>query len=274
MIVPVTLGGRPIREGRAIDWLSATQEDRKQLYGVCREILERTGTTWTKLFREALDVERDTSDGALATFRNGRISRKDAAGIAEWIITHHLDVAVGKAPALFDPAAKSDWARFLDEHGEYGRVRVIVEGRDRGLIQRATNAPIATEPIPLGTPFWFEIDSPRAGSMIALEGYGKVWYPFSPHSDGVTLSTECMEGTQILPRDSATDRPIALHEAEDDGLHAYVFLIADCEVIYCLSARLAAGTAVTPAKLRGIVHDLTVENMCPKALRANVVFSR
>ncbi|MEO0823394.1 MAG: hypothetical protein AAF074_23625, partial [Pseudomonadota bacterium] len=193
----------PIREGRAIDWQSATQEDRKQLYGVCREILERTGTTWTKLFREALDVERDTSDGALATFRNGRISRKDATGIAEWIITHHLDVAVGKAPSLFDPAAKSDWVRFLDEHGEYGRVRVIVEGRDRGLIQRAADAPIATEPIPLGTPFWFEIDSPRAGSVIALEGYRKLWYPFSPHCDGVSLSAECSEGTQTLPRDSA-----------------------------------------------------------------------
>lgn len=271
--MPVTLSFRPIREGRAIDWLSATQEDRKQLYGVCREILERTGTTWTKLFREALHVERDTSDGALATFRNGRISRKDAAGIAEWIIIHHLDVAVGKAPALFDPAAKADWATFLDEHGQYGRVRVIVDRRDRGLIQRAADAPVATDPIPLGTPFWFEIDSPRAGSMIALQGYRKLWYPFSLHSDGASLSTACVEGTQIVPRDPDTDRPIALHEADDDGRHAYVFLIANQGVIDALCTRLAAGVAAVPGKLRSIAHELAANQPSPNVLRANLVFS-
>ncbi|MEM9147680.1 MAG: hypothetical protein AAGC57_15960 [Pseudomonadota bacterium] len=269
----MTLGERPIREGRGIDWLTASHEDRKQLFRVCRAIVDRTRTTWTTLFREALDAERDTADSALATFRNGRISRKDAADIEEWIITHHLDVAVGKAPSHFDPAAKANWAEFLDEHGQYGRIRVIVERRDRGLIQRAADAPVATDPIPLGTPFWFEIDSPRAGSIIALQGCRKLWYPFSLHSDGVSLSTECLEGTQIVPRDPDTDRPIALHEADDDGRHAYVFLIADEGVIDALCARLAAGAPATPGTLRSVAHELTAIGTSPSVLRANPVFS-
>ncbi len=107
------------------DWLSATREDRRRLYRHTKRIVDRHyGGDWSRFYA---DIPAHVTPGGVGdqdNFRAGRISRKRAAAIFDWIATHYPDVAA-MAAAVEVPTSSIGWESFLQTHGEEGRLRVV-----------------------------------------------------------------------------------------------------------------------------------------------------
>lgn len=254
------------------DWLAASTEARKVLYRQTKQLMDRSGLTWSRLYREALGETYSPGQGYEDNFRAGRIARTKAGRLFRWLELHHPDVAQA-IEAELGVAALSDgevWDQFLARHGCFSGVEVVSLAQARpGIVAFARGEPVAATHIRLGEPFCFRAHSARVGAALALQSLAGRWYvlPLGPE----TLSCTVARGALYLPRNESDGEPIALAEEQDAGRHSFAFIIADASLIAEIAAMLTAGVTIPAAQLARIVGGLEAHPNAWELLRINVL---
>lgn len=208
-----------------IDWLSATREDRRALYRQTKAIVDRRfGGDWSRFYAVIPGHVAPGGHGDQDNFRAGRISRKRAAVIFDWIEANHPDTADDITAALGGDDARPapDWEALLQRRGEQGRLRLVpMDDPSLSIVAFAAQKPL--ERLRLGQPFAFALDSAHAGMALALQSVDGKWYPLPLSAD--TITAPAVIGDQFLPRDADTNAPIPLSEDAHAGTHRFAFLI-------------------------------------------------
>lgn len=254
------------------DWLTASTEARKVLYRQTKQLMDRSGLTWSRLYREALGETYSPGQGYEDNFRAGRIARTKAGRLFRWLATHHPDVAQA-IEAELGVAALSDgevWDQFLARHGRFSGVEVISLAQARpSIVAFAGGEPVAATHIRLGEPFCFRAHSTRVGAALALQSLAGRWYvlPLGPEALFCTVA----RGAIYLPRNESDGEPIALAEEQDAGRHSFAFIIADASLIAEIAAMLTAGVTIPAAQLARIVGALEAHPSAWELLRINVL---
>lgn len=137
-----------------VDWLNASRTDRQTLYRHVKPLVDRRyGGDWSRLYQAAFGQAVAFGQGYEDNFRAGRISRKRAAALFDFIAAHHADEAAEIARSLDASVAALDWDQFVDANGVAGRLR-IVPLDDPTLTIVAFAARTRVERIRLGQSFW------------------------------------------------------------------------------------------------------------------------
>lgn len=241
-----------------VDWLSATQDERAQLYRVIRAIADMTGQSAEAVIELAIGAPLLTGTDYLSNVRKGKISRSKARLIHAWIQRTHPAAAQAIAPELFaevpqthqsaqlTPPVRSEigrllpddipdpilepyaFSRYVDEHAIEGPLRIISLAPRKGLVTRADEMPRKpTQTLKLGEPFCFELDSPCDGEVIMLQGYQGRWHPVPLGDTGDHKVLPIVIGTFRLPSAAITQRPDGLVENESRGTHRFACLILE-----------------------------------------------
>lgn len=170
-----------------IDWLQASVEDRKALYRVLREVMNREGLGWAEIYKRALN-EAPVGSGYEDNFRAGRIGRKKARRIADWLgatypaYAARLDQALGERGQV--EVGGAAWTGFLARHGRYDAVSaVLLPEPSLGIVTFARPEPLARPVIPLGAPFCFRFEAAFAGAVLAFQSVGGRWYALPLRED-------------------------------------------------------------------------------------------
>lgn len=258
----------------SIDWLQATTDHRKALYRAVRCAMDNAYLNWKQVFAQALHGER-VGAGLEDTFRAGRIGRKKAHQIYEWLVRDHPEQAMRLDDELegsgSPQADGSAWRAFLAAHGRYdGLSAVLLPDPALGIVGFADPEPLARPVIPLGAPFCFRLEAAFAGTVLAVQSVAGDWYALPLRADGLTdvvTADAC-----YLPRKAGSDRPKALSEDEQAGRHGFVFLIGDAQIIDDIAARVSIGKPLPP-DTRDAMAQAVLASQSPWRLhRINLLF--
>lgn len=256
------------------DWLAASTEARKVLYRQTNQLMDRSGLTWSRLYREALSEAYSPGQGYEDNFRAGRIARTKAGRLFRWLKVHHPDVAQAVETEL-GVAALSDgevWDQFLGPHGRFSGVEVISLAQARpGIVAFAGSEPVATTHIRLGEPFCFRAQSTCVGAALALQSLAGRWYVLPLGSEAHFCAVA--RGALYLPRNESDGEPIALAEEQDVGRHSFAFIIGDATLIAEIAALLTVGVTIPEAQLVRIVGALEAHPDAWGLLRINVLIA-
>lgn len=207
-----------------VDWMKATEDERKALYRVARAIANKTNTDILGVIAQAEDTPMRRGTGYETNFNHGKIGRKLAKVIAEWIEEHHRDLAHDTAPELFPISASTIWGEYLADHGLTGQLHIQPKSRGRDLVTFEAKATSGHHVLALGEPFALRLENSRPGSCMGYQIYREKWYPFPLTTSKGYVQTD---GGQITLPQEANGRPANMIEREHSGLHHFVIVVAD-----------------------------------------------
>ncbi|KPD13142.1 hypothetical protein [Phaeobacter sp. 11ANDIMAR09] len=208
-----------------IDWLKASEDQRKQLYVATRAVADAGSTTVEEIMDVALGRKALMGTDYLSTFRRGKIRKSYAKLIHGWIAENHIEIANNIAPGLFPLSHTDAWGRYLAEHAIHGRLRIARFGRQSfGLVQRKKDQPKPDEVLKLGEEFCFHLDSDIYGYAVAFQEYKGTLHPLPLGSNG-ELHMQVQAGEQILPI-KEDGKPDKLTEMNDLGQHLFIISVA------------------------------------------------
>ena len=259
----------------AIDGANATPDEMKKLHAVCRKIKNKRDTDWHCLLVETvgLDVTAGHWEGNL---RRGDANQGKVLTLYRWIIANELEFAAEADSELFNLSLKTGWEGFLDRHGQYGNlhVRPYDDGDDLGLHDISASVPLSETRIRLGQEFFFELDSPIAGSAIGLVSFKNQWYPFPLTNKASQFDPiKLIVTTHALPLDPETQEIAPLRQRGATGEYGHVILIGPDGLLKYYSYRFQAGTAILQGTLDDMARRLDqVEAGRLAVCRENVLF--
>lgn len=233
---------------RVLELTSSTREERQAISRVATAIGAATGMSYDDIYHAAHGPDAIIDAEDQRNFQKGTIGHKKVAPIYRWICEHYLPLASEMEPQVFDPSLLTGWRDFIRAHGIYGRLGFRFTD-DLGLTERSRGQPIADVPIRLGQSYVFELDNRVRGDLLTLERTGGRTYPFSLHTDEVSLAVSVDAEPQLLPS-KPDGSPDPLSETEHDGLRSYIFLIGP------------------PALIRSCINDHTLRPARPVPLKA------
>lgn len=236
------------------DWLSATHEERRTLYRHVKPLVDRRfGGNWTRFYADIPGHVAPGGHGDQDNFRAGRIARKRAAAIFDWIEAHYPAEAEAIAAALgAGNVSSSTWDDFLQCNGTYGRLHIaMLDETSRNIVAFAARTRV--ERIRLGQAFCFVLDSASAGTALALQAVDGKWYPLPLRAESITASVAT--GQQFLPRDPATNKPLPLAEDSHLGTHGFAFAVWRGGAVD--TAPLIVGRPIAPDRLKHLARSLT-----------------
>ncbi|WP_156842853.1 hypothetical protein [Novosphingobium aquimarinum] len=256
------------------DWLNATPDDRKALYRSVRQAMDAANLNWSQVFDQAFDGEQ-VGSGLEDTFRAGRIGRKKAKRIAEWLARDHpkeaaqLD-ALLKAPSV-PVSAGALWKKWLEEHGHYDGIGVVrLSDPAAGIVTFANPEPLAGPIIPLGAPFCFQLHSDLAGASLAFQSVKGLWYPL-PLSEN-EFSSRVDEGVQYVPSESESGQPVALSEDVHAGRHRFALLVGEAQLVDVVAGMIDVSEVIDPAVLDAIAKYVSGAQSPWRLHRINLLF--
>lgn len=208
-----------------IDWLKASEEDRKKLYVATRAVADAIDMSVEEIMDASLGRKALMGTDYMSTFRRGKIRRSYAKLIYQWIAGHHHSTAHKLYADLFPKRPTDAWDDHLDQHAISGRLKLVRFSQSSfGLVARAREATAPDETIKLGDPFCLQINCTEDGYSVAFQIYAGKWHSLPLVSDG-SLTVQLKSGDQLLP--ITTDaKPDPIVERHDAGPHKFVVLIA------------------------------------------------
>ena len=218
-----------------------TVADQKALTDVCRAIRKKHQISWLDLFNDRMKL--GVAEDYEKNLGRGNASLERAATIKNWILTHEPDLAYGMYPEYFPRSLKTKWQGLLEECGQYERVytKPFHTGQ---LHEISTLRPVNTR-IKLDQDFIIEVDSPIAGSVIALDRYRAKWYPMVLRAEGTFTPIPISEGIHGFPiRDGDLAQIVPMRQSEYPGEHGHCFLIGPHGLMSYYADRFAAGTEI------------------------------
>lgn len=259
-------------EGRSIEFLSSTEDQRKAIARVISALRATTTMSFDEMYVAAHGSLVGRAEEDERNLPKGKLAHRKMAHFYRWIVENYLPLGCEIAPEVFDPSLLTRWRDFIRAHGIYDRLTYRFAG-NLGLTQRSSIAPIADQPIPLGKPYFFDIECGISGQLLALEVAKGKTYPVALHPDQHTVVMDVEKGSQTRPL-KADGTPDPLAETEDKGLRCYVFVIAPKETMQSIAKGLHEAHAIPLDKLDQIA--LAFKDADPSAFevhRLNVVFS-
>lgn len=234
-----------------IDWLKASEDDRKRLYVATRAVADAGDISVEEIMDAALGRKALMGTDYMSTFRRGKIRKSYAKLIHGWIVTNHLEIANGIAPDLFPLSHTDAWQQYLEKHAIQGSLRIARFDKSMGLVQRKRSQPTPEEVLKLGEEFCFHLDSEIDDHAVAFQEYEGNVHPLPLGSkDGLSMSIKA--GEQFLPLDEA-GRPEKLSEASDLGHHKFVVaVLGDAE-------KPSTTTAALDLEKGAVLHALSVQ---------------
>jgi hypothetical protein len=208
-----------------IDWLKATEDQRKQLYVATRAVADAADITVEAIIDAALGRKVLMGADYISTFRRGKIRRSYAKLVYGWIVKRHLQTAQAIATDLFPLPHADAWEELIDTKAIHGELRIARFGRaSMGLVQRADKQPKPTEVLKLGEEFCFHIETGMEGYLTAYQGYRDQWHLLPLGADGAAITLIQQEAVFLPMNDEG--QPVPLVENEDVGYHRFVIIIA------------------------------------------------
>lgn len=258
-----------------IDWLQASEEQRKKLYPVAKAIKDvRRIDDWNAFMALFMTVPIKYSSDYKGSIRSGRLKRENALDLWNWIAAHHLDIGQKLASDIFPKSMSTPWESFINVHGVYGHLGTT-NPLSFGLTRRDGDLPIAEEPIKLGEPYCFQFESQMAGHAIMLESHeGGDWQAIPIGSTEHDLAATIEIKSNIVPWDNATNKAEILREHKDNGLRQFVLLIGSDEAIKTIASKIATGLPISPTTFNEVAEVFTSSTGTWELHRLNVVFVR
>lgn len=246
------------------------QAEQKALKEICNVLRKNRKASWYDFFNthvglgvaEQYEKYLDRGDAGLET----------AAKIKNWILTHEPDLAYAMFPQYFPRSLKTKWQGLIENRGEYGHVHT--KPFDAGWLHEiSARRPINTR-IKLDQDFTIEVESPFAGSIIALDRYRAKWYPMMLRAEGVFDPVPIKEGSHGFPiRGGDLSQIVPMRQSDYPGEHGHCFLIGPQSLMSYYAERFIAGTEVSVDRLDEMAKRLMeLESSKVAVLLENVLF--
>lgn len=208
-----------------IDWLTSSEEDRKRLYAVTRDVGNILNMSVEQVMDAALGRRAPIGTDYVANFRKGKIRRSFAKLIYEWIAEHHSDLG-RKVEASWFPQANTDaWDDYVEKHGIRGQLQIKRFTKDElNLIKKVKDRDAPDATLKLCEEFCFFLRTDVHAHIIGFERHERRWHvmPLGPNGSSIFL---LQRDERHFPIDAsgAIER---LTEESDLDLHRFAFVIA------------------------------------------------
>jgi hypothetical protein len=238
----------------AYDWITASTEARRHLYRSTKQIVDRHYLgNWQSFYDAVFANGFHGGAGYEDNFRSGRIGRKPANAIAQWLATHHPIEADALERAVSGNSSDT-WQQFVNDHAT-GDHLTIVPLDELGIVGFAAPKHDEAVSLRMGQEFCFGLHVKMHGTAIAFQQTRGEWFGL-PLSD-VQLTTPMDTGDYILPRAASTGVPLPLSEETDSGLVTFVFLIAESAIIEATAVDIVTGSPISAHILRTLPAKLS-----------------
>lgn len=204
------------------DWLNATEDDRRALYVLTKQVVDgQFQGKWPTFYTEVFNRKFETGIGYEDNFRKGKISRINANAIARWLEKTQPSFRA-QLIELLQPDAIVRWSDFLSTNGRVGGLRLI-RPAEINIVGLAGRSRVPQEQVRIGEEFLLQLTSSIEGAAIGLQKSGGRWFhlPLSDDGGGLMVGT----GTNIIPRSADAGLPIPLSEDGDRGIAHFAILI-------------------------------------------------
>lgn len=243
----------------AIDWLTASAEERKVLYQALKRLIDGSAYSWDQVYAAAFGRPFAAGAGYEDNFRAGKIDRKKAAALYRWIAEHHPQAAraIDAEIAVLHgrEAVTPDWDRFLQDHATVDGLAIVpVPDKPTGIVAFADAEPLSGRPIRRGEHFVFRLANPVGGMAIAFQWTKGVWYPLPLQPGGLVAAVPAKP--HFLPWDKVRAEPVPLSEDTDMGRHRFVVVVLPEAIDRAFLDGLKIGQEVPPASFRDLVAAL------------------
>lgn len=210
-----------------IDWRSTTHAERKILYRHTKYLKRRLNKDWQAIFEAAFSVSvgKDYENN----FRKGKISVERATELFQWIEQKYLatandiedEIEAEREKSLDETLAEPSWEQLLRNVGQFDDVRAY-RLPSLQIAGFADQEPLNDLSLKLGDEFYFQIDCPRPGVLIAFQCYRQKWYllPVARSNNWAVVDN----GTAHVPEFDKKGNIDPLSEDEDRGKHQFVFV--------------------------------------------------
>lgn len=210
-----------------IDWEQTTKAERRCLNSAAKAARHRLNISWQTLFQRAFGLDDNVGDGYEGNLRKGAISAGKAYKLFTWLslqdrmLADQVESEIFALRAAAAPEVPARWEALL-KRGQFGRIRIVKARNELGIVDFARREPVDPTRLKLFDEFYFEIDTPLGGRMMAFQGYGGQWYPLPLSSNALT--SDVARGRAVIPVDDE-GRPEPLREEEQAGRYQFMFLI-------------------------------------------------
>lgn len=247
------------------NWAKASTKERKLLYQAVRLFIDEREWSLPDVFEAACGF-RNYGIGYEDNFRAGRISRRRARQIYDWLRREHAGLASKVAAEIGAVSSMSPglerWEAFLADHGAFDTLSVDYARRLKSAVVRIQR----TEPervqavLPIVTPFVLVVDRGLSGRAIALQWAKGVWHLLPLESSNV--STAMTGRKQRLPAVSEEDEPPfwqELHFREDaeTGFCRFVLIVAAPDITRNLEQALVPDAPIDAEALTYVASRLS-----------------
>lgn len=206
------------------DWLKSSTDARKQLYKVCKAIVDRHFFgDWRKFYNEAFGRDYATSHSDGDNFRAGRLGRKKSAALFYWIAMHHQDDANELLRLVL--SITDDWDALFKDMPQTDVISLI-RFNSLGLVTFANKSRDLLE-LKLKEEFIFKYEGMNDTCLFAFQCVDGA-YHVMPLDE---RHTYCQTFKGDLFPTGSDNQPLALAEEEHKGLHEFVFIIGDKSTI-------------------------------------------
>jgi hypothetical protein len=249
----------------APDWREASNDERKLLYRVTKQLVDSGALTWDQLYERAFSQSFTRGKGYEDNFGSGKIARWRAALIYRWLranFAEYADIVDREIAGVYGAVPEDQrWESFVKSFGEFGIVQTFRQQRQIQMEpeydkhSQVQQSPQITaynplqhpvhDRIELNHPFYFQLTSPFAASAIGVQWVRGHW--FALPLGGGRVSVPIGAGTQELPvKGGVSLYDHLLIEQFEAGLHRVVFLILPDDAAQTIAPHLTLDAHVPP----------------------------
>ncbi|MDG1431993.1 MAG: hypothetical protein P8Q23_10520 [Paracoccaceae bacterium] len=208
-----------------IDWLTASEEERKRLYAVTRDVGKVLNMSVEQVMDAAFGRNAPIGTDYVANFRKGKIRRSFAKLIYEWIAEHHSDLGRKVETDWFLQSNTDAWDNYVEKHGLRGQLQIKRFTKDElNLIKKVKDRDAPDATLKLGEEFCFFLRADANVHAIGFERYKGKWHVM-PLGDNGSSTFQLQRDEPHFPIDAngAIER---LSEERDLDMHRFAFVVS------------------------------------------------
>ncbi|WP_039017032.1 hypothetical protein [Halocynthiibacter namhaensis] len=208
-----------------IDWLAASEEERKRLYAVTRDVGKILNMSVEQVMDAALGRTAPIGTDYVANFRKGKIRRSFAKLIYEWIAEQHVDLGRKYEESWFPQTNTDAWGDYVEKHGLRGQLQIKRFTKDElNLIKKVKDRDTPDATLKLCEEFCFFLRADANVHAIGFERYKAKWHVMPLGENGSpTFQLQRDEPHFPIGASGAIER---LNEESDLDMHRFAFVVS------------------------------------------------
>ena len=261
-----------------INWDEASPAERKLLHRYVLVLKKRLQIDWIETFQQAFGARDNVGTGYEDNLRKGRVSPQKAYKLFNWLLKNdpvlasNVENDILAARSEIRPQQCLSWDAMMAQ-GEYSDVSLFKPEATLGMAQFARREAARGLKLKLLEEFYFEIELPFDGVMIAFRNYKSAWFP-QLITEGSNI-LDVSQGNLVIPTNEG-GIPDPLWEETETGKHGFAFLLTQEFDIGDRGPWLTTQKHGIPAEMRDqfarSVTDKSGKNW--KLFRINLLFAQ